>query len=128
MITPTRNFSYSYDAMERATGMTDVANNTTLVSGIQYGYSNETLQIVYNGLTETRTYNSLLQLTGINTGAVNLTYSYTTGSNNGKIASATNNASGEQVVYQYDALNRLIEAHTLDNQNVTQWGQGFVYL
>ena len=35
--------------------------------------------------------------------------------------------SGEQVVYQYDALNRLIEAHTQDNQNVTQWGQGYVY-
>jgi len=30
-------------------------------------------------------------------------------------------------VYTYDSLNRLIQAETAANQNVTQWGQGFVY-
>ena len=87
MSTPMRSYNYSYDALERATGMTDANGGTTLVSGIQYGPANETLQIAYNGVTETRTYNNLLQLTGINTGAVNLTYSYTAGSNNGRMAS-----------------------------------------
>ena len=126
--------NYSYDQMERPVGMTDAGSGNAYVNGVQYGTSNEMLQISYTGTagqgltTETRTYNSLLQLTGVTRGTVNLTYGYTASQNNGKIASATNNASGEQVVYQYDALNRLIEAHTLDNQNVTQWGQGFVYL
>ena len=29
--------------------------------------------------------------------------------------------------YQYDALNRLMQAVTSDNPNVTQWGQSFTY-
>ena len=33
----------------------------------------------------------------------------------------------EQVNYQYDALNRLMQAVTSDNPNVTQWGQSFTY-
>jgi hypothetical protein len=85
------------------------------------------LQITYNGIGETRTYNSLLQLTSIYTGSVSLTYNYTAGQDNGKIASTTNNVSGEQVVYTYDSPNRLIQAQTASNPSVTQWGQGFVY-
>ena len=130
--------NYSYDAMERATGMTDAASGSAYVSGVQYGPSNELLQMSYTAtagasqVNETLTYNSLLQLTGISAsggglGTVNLTYTYTAGQNNGKMASATNGVSGEQVVYQYDTLNRLIQAQTASNPNVPQWGQGFVY-
>ena len=55
-------------------------------------------------------------------------YNYHAGQNNGKIASAVNyNLSGEQVVYTYDSLNRLIQAQTAANPSVTQWGQAFVY-
>ena len=55
-------------------------------------------------------------------------YNYTAGQNNGKIASAVNyNLSGEQVVYTYDSLNRLIQAQTAANPSVTQWGQAYVY-
>jgi RHS repeat-associated protein len=131
-ITYTTN-NYSYDQMERPVGMTDAASGNAYVSGVQYGPANQMLQISYTPtaggtlLTETRTYNSLLQLTGINTGSVNLTYNYTAGQDNGKIASATNNVSGEQVVYTYDTLNRLIQAQTVSNPNVPQWGQAFVY-
>jgi hypothetical protein len=61
------------------------------------------------------TYNSLVQLTGISRGSVSLTYNYTAGQDNGKIASTTNNTTGEQVVYQYDTLNRLIQAQAASN-------------
>ena len=47
--------------------------------------------------------------------------------NNGKITSQTDVVSGEQVVYTYDALNRLASAQTTANPNVTQWGQGYNY-
>ena len=108
MTTPARTFNYAYDAMERATGMTDTVGNT-YVSGVQYGAANQLLQITYDdgpadffGGTETRTYNSLLQLTGISSHSVSMQYNYNAGQNNGKIASAVNySLSGEQVVYTY---------------------------
>jgi YD repeat-containing protein len=46
MTTPARTFNYAYDAMERATGMTDTLGNT-YVSGVQYGAANQLLQITY---------------------------------------------------------------------------------
>ena len=122
----------SYDQMERAVGMTDAVADVAIVSGIQYGLANQMLQITYGdlnqwqqfqGVTETRTYNSLLPLTGINAGSVNLTYNYTAVQNNGKIASTANNVSGEQVVYTYDSLNRPIQAQAASGA----WGQAFVY-
>lgn len=54
-------------------------------------------------------------------GSASFTYNYTTGSNNGQIASAV--ISGEQVNYTYDGLKRLTKAQTSTNS----WGQGFVY-
>ena len=110
-ISPTYN--YTYDAMARLNGMTGTDNGG--VSNVSYGPANELLSINYYGATETRTYNSLLQLTNITatvqggTG-INLTYNYTAGANNGKIASMTDALSGETVAYQYDSLNRLISA------------------
>jgi RHS repeat-associated protein len=100
--------------------MTDTGG-VTYVSGVQYGPANELLQITYGAVSETRTYNSLLQLTSIYTGNVNAQYTYTAGQNNGRMASAT--VSGEQVVYTYDSLNRLILAETTG----PTWGQAFVY-
>ncbi len=110
-ISPTYN--YTYDAMARLNGMTGTDNG--VVSNVSYGPANELLSINYYGATETRTYNSLLQLTNISatvqggTG-INLTYNYTAGANNGKIVSMTDALSGETVAYQYDSLNRLISA------------------
>jgi len=52
-----------------------------------------------------------MQLTNITAGGtLNVTYNYTGGSNNGKIASTSDAISGETVSYQYDSLNRLISA------------------
>lgn len=77
----------------------------------EYNAANQVTAINYYDATETRAYNNLMQLTNITTGsALNITYNYTAGSNNGKIGSTTDAVSGETVNYQYDSLNRLISA------------------
>ena len=48
----------------RPNSMTD-QNNASVVSGVAYGVANEMLQMTYNGGTETRTYNTMFQLTNI---------------------------------------------------------------
>jgi len=68
------------------------------------------LQMTYNGGTETRTYNTMFQLTNISGLGQNITYNFPAGSNNGKIASQSDAISGETLTYQYDSLNRLISA------------------
>ncbi len=70
-----------------------------------------------------RTYNILGQLTRISGGGIDLEYVYTAGQNNGRIAQQIDHVSGEQVTYQYDQLNRLSHAETLDNS----WGYTYSY-
>jgi len=48
----------------RPNSMTD-QNRASVVSGVAYGVANEMLQMTYNGGTETRTYNTMFQLTNI---------------------------------------------------------------
>jgi RHS repeat-associated protein len=52
-----------------------------------------------------------------------ITYSYSSTQNNGKITSQMDNISGEQVVYTYDALNRLASAAATSGS----WGQSYAY-
>ncbi len=107
--TPT--FSYTYDSMMRLSSMTDNSNYAQpVVNSIQYNAASQLTAINYYGATETRAYNNLMQLTNITATGLNVTYNYTPGGNSGKITSATDSISGETVVYQYDALNRLISA------------------
>ena len=78
------------------------------------------------GYTETREYNANRQLTRQTAvpaagQGMDLTYNYGT-ANNGRVASATDNLSGEQVTYTYDQLNRLTQAMTND-----AWGLSFGY-
>jgi YD repeat-containing protein len=65
----------------------------------------------------------LLQLTGLVSNGVNVTDAYSPTQNNGKIISQTDNLSGEQLVYTYDALNRLASAQATNNS----WGQSYSY-
>ena len=88
---------------------------------MQYGPSNELLSINYSGMTETRQYNNLLQLTQLTSSLMNMSYSYPTGTNNGKMASQNNAVSGETITYQYDSLNRLVSA------SGSGWSQNFGY-
>lgn len=104
--------------------MTDLASQASLVSATTYGPSNELLSMT-GQLYETRTYNSMLQLTQLymSGGSVYVNYNYPATQNNGKIASQTDINTGEQVVYTYDALNRLASATATNNS----WGQSYSY-
>ena len=55
--------------------------------------------------------------------SVNVSYACSSYQNNGKITSQTDNISGEQVQYTYDALNRLATAEATSSS----WGQSYSY-
>ena len=107
-------YTYSFDSISRPIGLTD-QNNYAAVSGVQYGGScalaNQLSSMSYFGVTESRCYNTRMQLTNVTVaGQLNTTYTYPSGTNNGKISSQYDAISGETVTYQYDSLNRLISA------------------
>src|SRR5487761_1451274 len=106
--------------MGRPNGMTE--GTTSEVSSVSYNTSSQMLSVCYFGYCDTRTYNSMGQLTQIADPTVNYTYSYPAGANNGKIAQQSNLYTGETVSFTYDALDRLTSASS--NQN---WGNAFVY-
>jgi RHS repeat-associated protein len=106
--TPGPTYTYSFDAMDRPTGLTD-QNNNTVVINVTYNAANQLL--TFN--TETRSYNNLNQMTRLTiTGAfpLDISYNFPAGANDGKISSQKDNLSGETVTYQYDSLNRMISA------------------
>ena len=122
------NYTYAYDSMGRLSTMNNYYPSTSLISGVTYGVANEVQAITGSLFNETRSYNSLFQLAQITVpGALNIQYAYSSTMNNGKVASQTDVISGEQVVYTYDALNRLATARTVTNPAVTQWGQSYNY-
>ena len=107
-------YDYTYDGMGRATNLTGAGQQ---VVSATYGPAN---QLATLG-SETRQYNSLLQLTGIVWGARSMTYNYPM-DNNGRIASSVDSASGQTVNYTYDSLNRLTGA-----QAAGGWGESYSY-
>ena len=117
---PPATYSYSYDGIDRLTGMAETAPSSfTLLSGVTYNAAGQMTQMG----TETRTYNAMGQLTNITVpGSLNITYNYSSTQNNGNITSQVDSLTGEQATYAYDSLNRLISA-----QAGTSWSQGFVY-
>jgi RHS repeat-associated protein len=124
------NYSYAYDTMGRLNTMTNVGTSTQMVTGTTYDPANRLLSISGNVLSETREYNTMGQLRNITStaygypgGNVNITYNYSATQNNGKITSQTDNISAEQVVYAYDALNRLASAVATSGS----WGQSYNY-
>jgi YD repeat-containing protein len=113
-------YTYAYDGMGRPVSLVDnQPTPETWVSNVQYGISGELLNISYAGTSETRTYNSRLQLTSVGT----MQYTYSPNHNNGQITQQQDLVSGEQVTYAYDSLQRLISAVTTDSS----WGQSFTY-
>ena len=114
---PVTTYTYGFDTMGRPTSMTgpgvDIWGNPTtvnIVNNVQYGPACEMLQMSYFGATETRQYNNRLQMTHLTVpGQLNISYNFAS-SNNGQISSQTDNLSGEQITYQYDALKRLYSA------------------
>src|SRR5262249_35106830 len=85
----------------------------------------------YFGASESRTYNSMFQMTQqtVTSGGttwMDMQYLYTAGANNGRIAKSIDGVTGETVDYTYDVWNRLTKAETEGTTGV-QWGQGFTY-
>jgi RHS repeat-associated protein len=130
-------YNYTYDSMSRLYSMTD-GPTTPVVNSSTYGPANELLTfsfwpVGYASANETRTYNTLGQMTNLSVTYPTTTstqYTYPTGSNNGKISSQKINASGEEVQYTYDSLNRLISGITTaasDATGNTPWGQNYSY-
>ena len=109
VITTGPKYTYSFDAMDRPTGLTDQNNNAD-VSNVTYNPANQLLTLNYFGTAETRQYNSFNQMTSLTQGSSTITYTFPTGTNNGKISQQSNSVSGETVTYQYDSLNRLLSA------------------
>jgi RHS repeat-associated protein len=104
--------------MYRPTGLKD-QNNNTVVNNVSYNAANQLL--TFN--SETHTYKNLNQMTQLvitGTYPLNISYNLPAGTNNGKIASQTDNLSGETVTYQYDSLNRLITATSSQS-----WGETY---
>jgi YD repeat-containing protein len=118
-------------------------NSGYLVTGVQYNANDQMTQINYgspdggSGITESRGYNSIFQITSINaswfsSGAKSFAeiYVYSTTQNNGQITSVCANGTwngtscvnGELVSYQYDKLNRLISA-----SSTLGWSQTYGY-
>jgi RHS repeat-associated protein len=76
--------------------------------------------------SETRQYNNLNQMTRLTiTGALDISYNFPAGTNNGKISTQTDNISGETVTYQYDSLNRLLSATSNQSWSETYGFDGF---
>jgi RHS repeat-associated protein len=77
--------------------------------------------------TENRAYNNRAQLKELSSSSgpsrMDLQYVYNIGANNGQVAQMNDVVSGEQTVYTYDSLKRLIKAEA----SVTLWGQSFGY-
>ena len=116
------SYQMQYDVNGRLSGMTDAANGNTAVASATYGMAGEMLGLDYFGYNETRSYNSLLQMTHQTvSGMMDMQYNYTAGANNGRITSAIDGIANETVSYTYDSLNRLSSA------TAGTWGQGFGY-
>jgi RHS repeat-associated protein len=118
-------YTYSFDSMWRLAGMTDQNNNTD-VSGVTYNPANQLTGISYFGMGETRSYNSLGQMTQLAAGSTYYNYTYPTGTNIGKVSSIYDAYGGETVTYAYDSLNRMISAAATVGGTAT-WGETYGY-
>ena len=120
------NLGWGFDTMGRLNSMMDLGTTSPIITAATYGPAGEMLTMNGN-VSETRTYNSMLQLKRLQSSAypvgVDVSYNYPSTGNNGKIASQTDNVSGEQVVYTYDAINRLASA----TESTHSWGQSYSY-
>jgi len=131
-------YKYGFDSMGRLNGVTEntctdweydsfwycAASNSSQVAGAAYSPAGQVTSLSYDGYNETRTYNSLLQLTRMTVpGVMDMQYQYTTGQNNGRMSQSTDGILGETVIYGYDSLNRLTSATATSNA----WGTSYTY-
>jgi RHS repeat-associated protein len=104
--------AYQYDPDGRLSGMTmDNGSGPQPFANATYTPAGQLYQLSYGYWTETRTYNSMMQLISQSVpGALNMTYNYSATQNNGRIIGLADGITGENTTYTYDALNRLTAA------------------
>ncbi len=100
-----------------------------------YTASGQIATLAWDGVSESRTYNNLNQMTRITTNGwvgsgpatyqtiMDMQYIFPSGSNNGQVSQTIDGVTGETVNYTYDALNRLTSAATTS----TLWGNSYAY-
>ncbi len=116
-------FNATYDTMGRPTGMTE--STTSEVSWVNYNPSSQVLSVCYFGYCDTRTYNSMGQLTEIGDSTEQRQFVYPVGAENGKIAQKINLGDGNTTSFTYDALDRLAGATMVKGTQVL-WTEGYV--
>jgi RHS repeat-associated protein len=113
--------------MGRLLSLTNVTTNTTFANGATYNAASQLTGLNYGpslGWAETRTYNTLGQMTRITVPTVmDMEYTFHATQNNGRITKQKDWISGEEVNYTYDSLQRLLTASTTS----TAWGLSFGY-
>jgi RHS repeat-associated protein len=128
---------YTYDAMGNLASFSqqcsDCGNYYPISANATYNQAGQVTSLNYGPYQETRSYNSLLQLTAMagsfryyNTSAMNMQYNYSATQNNGRILSSVDGVAGQTVSYTYDALNRLSSAATKPTDTAA-WGQSYSY-
>jgi RHS repeat-associated protein len=108
--------------------------DVVLPNTVTYNAAGQLTAMTTNAYTETRQYNANLQLIRLAAGGgqgVDLSYTYPTSGNNGRISQMTDNVTLEQVNYTYDVLNRLTQAGSMTFAydgfgNLTQQGQTYL--
>ncbi len=102
-----RTLTTGLDAMARPVSMSDNQNEVT-VNSVGYNHRSQMTSMSGPAGTVGWGFNELGQLTSMSAAGITETYSYAPGANNGRIVKKVTN--GEEVVYQYDAVNRLIQS------------------
>ena len=120
---PSHTAGYQFDATRRMNTMAwDNGYGSSTFATAIYGTAGEMLMLSYGLGTETRTYNSLLQL--IHQAVpwyMNMEYLYSSTNNNGRITGSVDSMAGETTSYTYDGVNRLSGASN------SLWSAGYTY-
>jgi len=118
-MTSARVVNHGFDALARLTSvdtkLATVADPSpswqSVISNAQFNAFGALTTLNHLGLTETRQYNTLGQMTRMTKGSlIDVEYRFSATANDGKIVSQKNWLTGEDVVYAYDELERLISA------------------
>ena len=123
----------TYDAIGRLASIS--SGGTTYATSFSYDTASQRTGFTMgNGVVAASAFSpSRLQLQSVNYAAgstiYSATYNYpTSGSNNGQLASITDNVdSGRSLTFGYDALNRLSSALSTGSTTYPQWGLSFTY-
>ena len=108
----TRAQSAAYDLAGR---LTSFQYHTFIDTGSTAHYTTESLTYNVNGQMDS------MGWTGLGSGTRGLAYSYSSTANNGQITQVSDTLSGETIVYQYDALKRLMSAAATGRRRRLGW-------